>query len=75
MGDFFTGFGIAVFLMVLLVISTLNPVPYWSWKCTASERIGDTLPEQFMCIQYSKEKPKAYIPHIRRPRDRCGRGL
>ena len=58
MGEFFAGFAIAVFLMALLVVSTLQPVPNWSWKCTASERIGDTLPEQFECVQYSKkEKP------------------
>ncbi len=38
-----------------------NHYPNPKWHCTSSVRVGDTLPEQFECVEYSKKTSGDYL--------------
>lgn len=50
------GMWLSAALSVITMIVVMYPVSKSDWHCTASVRVGDTLPEQFECVEYSRKE-------------------
>jgi len=55
---FWVGVGIIYVIGTIFAINSHNKdnhsMPKEGWHCTAQVRIGDSLPEQYECTQYTK---------------------